>query len=417
MSRGNTEWLSGLGSLGIRLGLENITELLRTLGDPQDSFRSIHVAGTDGKGSTSAMIHSILKGSGFRTGLYTSPHILDVNERIRIHRPITDEELDLAAGDVRKAVSHMGGRGKECTYFEVLTAMAFLYFKEEKVDFAVVETGLGGRFDATNVIVPDVSVITHIGLEHTAVLGDTVEKIAFEKSGIIKKGVPVVTANKSPSLDVIRSAANEKGSQTVVVDTYKISDIGIHSNGTSLSYDGRNYNIGIPGRFQAENAAVAIETLRVLPERDIIEAHIQRGLNDVRWDGRMQRRGDLILDVSHTADGTEGLARDILEIYGKVILVMGMLDDKDADSISKNLSQVARKVFVTMPDSERAADAWKVAGSMSKYHSSVDVREDVGSAMESALSERKSGELILVTGSFHMVEDAERWLRRTYAGY
>ena len=198
-------WLYGLSAHGIKLGLENTRELLKRLGNPQEHFGSVHVAGTDGKGSVCAIIHSILTASGVRTGLYTSPHILEFNERISVCGvPISDEELaDLAA----RVVPHVNGMAENnmlCTFFEVTTAIAFLHFMEKGVEYAVVEVGMGGRFDSTNVIVPDVTVINNISIDHTEYLGNTIEKIAYEKAGIIKPGVPCVTINGESAYSVIK---------------------------------------------------------------------------------------------------------------------------------------------------------------------------------------------------------------------
>ncbi|MFA6803026.1 MAG: Mur ligase family protein, partial [Candidatus Methanomethylophilaceae archaeon] len=226
-------WLYGLSVHGIKLGLINITELLKRVGNPQNSFRSIHVAGTDGKGSTCAMIDSVLRESGIRTGLYTSPHLIDFNERIAVSgRNVSDDELCALMDGMIPVVDDMQREGMQCTFFEVTTAIAFLHFARMKVEYAVVEVGMGGRFDATNLILPEVSVITNISLEHTAYLGDTVEKIAFEKAGIIKEKVPVITVNKGGPLEVIRTVASSKGSELIAIDD--VSVISLEEDGVKM---------------------------------------------------------------------------------------------------------------------------------------------------------------------------------------
>lgn len=409
-------WLYGLSVHGIKLGLRNIAELLKRVGDPQDSFRSIHVAGTDGKGSTCAMIDSVLRESGIRTGLYTSPHLIDFNERIAVSgRNVSDEELCALMDEMIPIVGEMQREGMQCTFFEVTTAMAFLHFARMKVEYAVIEVGMGGRFDATNLILPEVSVITNISLEHTAYLGDTVEKIAFEKAGIIKENVPVVTVNRGGPLEVIRTVASSKGSELVVIDGVSVISSG--ENGVGMGYKGKNYIIGLPGDYQALNAAMAIEALERTSCSGRVIGHIADGLKDVKWPGRMQRMEGLpiILDVTHTSAGSEVLARNMQEIYGKVVVVFGVLDDKDIDGIARNLSKIASKVIVTLPDSERAAPLDRVSDVVKKYVDTVFQADDVGKAIEKAM-EIRGDEKILVTGSLFMAGDSLKWLRRTSVG-
>jgi len=410
------QWLYGLSVHGIKLGLRNITELLRRLGDPQNSFRSVHVAGTDGKGSTCAMIDSVLRGSGIRTGLYTSPHLVDFNERIAVSgRHINDKELCALTDRIIPIVKGMEKEDMQCTFFEVTTAIAFLYFADMGVEYAVVEVGMGGRFDATNVIIPEVSVITNISLEHTMYLGDTIEKIAFEKAGIIKENVPVITMNRGSPLDVIREIASSKGSELIVVDD--ISVMSSEEDLVRMRYKSRDYVIGLPGDYQALNAAMAIEALGKISCSDKVKGHIGSGLKDVKWPGRMQKIDGMpiILDVSHTSAGSEVLVNNIQRIYGKVIVVFGVLNDKDIDSIARNLSKIASKMIITLPDTERATPLEYVNSIVSRY---VDVAyqiDDVGKAIEKAM-EIRGDEMILITGSLFMAGDSLKWLKKISAG-
>jgi len=406
---GGIEWLNSLGSLGMKLGLENISELLSKLGDPQDSFKAIHVAGSDGKGSTCAMIYSSLRAAGIPSGLYTSPHIVSVNERISVNGSnISDPELNAIAENVRVAAGEMKTEGNECTFFEVITAAAFLYFAEKEVEYAVLETGLGGRFDATNVVTPEISVITHISLEHTSILGDTIEKIAFEKSGIIKKGIPVVTANTGTAFEVIKRMSEERGSELICADVSKIKDVNVTDTRTSMEYSGERYEIGIPGRCQAENAAVAIETLK---KTGIDGKHIKKGISEVRWPGRMEHIGHIIVDVTHTSSGALALSEDIERMYGKTVLVIGMLNDKKIVEISETLSRIAFDIVVTQPDSERAFPASELETIMRGFSDNVHIAKDMGDAMEIA-EKIRNGKRILVTGSLFMAGDLKKWLRR-----
>lgn len=413
------EWLYGLQVHGIKLGLTNITELMRRLGDPQKELRCIHVAGTDGKGSTCACIESILRTAGIRTGLYTSPHLTDFNERIRVcGECITDDELAELASEIMPVVRSMDGDGMECTFFEVTTAMAFVHFRRRDVGYAVIEVGMGGRFDATNVITPDVCVICNISMEHTEYLGDTVEKIAFEKAGIIKSGVPCITLNSEPAFGVIANVAEEHGAPLTRVDP---DDIVIENNGPkmlSFTYKEEEYRVAIPGRHQAKNAAMAIEAVSKLSiYGQCLRCNLKKGLKSVVWPCRMQKLDGLplIMDVTHTRAGSADLAKDISEICGKVTLVFGVLGDKDIEHISQNLSQIADRVIITVPDSVRAAPMDRVLSIMRNYFKEVTEEENVGKAIEEAL--RIADGQILVTGSFYMAGDALKWLRKTYAGY
>ena len=410
-------WLYGLSVHGIKLGLTNTTELLKRLGNPQNSFRKIHVAGTDGKGSTCAMIASVLRESGFKTGLYTSPHIIEFNERISIDgQNISDEDVRTLVSVIRPMVEDMRKDDMQCTFFEVTTAMAFLYFRENDIDYAVVEVGMGGRFDATNVITPDVSVITTISMEHTEYLGDTIEKIATEKAGIIKSRVPVVTNNEGAPYDVIFKKALENGAQLFKVP--EPQSITVDQDSTSFTYKGKDYKVGIPGRYQAYNACLAIEAMSQMPYASKVIPHIQDGLAKVRWPCRMQKLDDLpiILDVTHTKVGSKALAENIAEIYGKVTVVFGVLSDKDISGIAENLSAIASKVIVTTPISERSAKLKTVEKAVKSKIKDVTAERDIFKAFDKGM-EMRGDEMLLITGSFIMAEDALKWLKRTSAGF
>ncbi|MGN1044721.1 MAG: bifunctional folylpolyglutamate synthase/dihydrofolate synthase [Candidatus Methanomethylophilaceae archaeon] len=404
------DWLNNLSRLGIRLGLKNITELLDRIGNPQDSFKAIHVAGSDGKGSTCAYLYSMLRAAGISVGMYSSPQILDFNERISVDgNDITDEEFLLLAHEVMVVVEFMKEDGYDCTFFESTTALAFLYFQRKNVEYAVIEVGMGGRYDATNVIRPEVSVITNISREHTEYLGDTIQEIANEKAGIIKSGIPVVTCNDGAALDVISSAADSAGSGLT-----RISDVDIISmsdRGSVISYRGERYELGIPGSYQTVNAAMAIEAVRMISRADDVIPFIGKGLKDAVWHGRMEKVPDMpiVVDVTHTKVGMAALCEDILRIYGKVTTVFGVLSDKDLAGMSEYVAKMSENVIVTQPDSRRAMPVEEVRRVMGLLKEDVTVKKDIGSAMEHALAEMK-GSIVLVTGSFRMAEGAYRWM-------
>ena len=409
------KWLYGLQSSGIKLGLDNISHLLHRMGDPQKNFRTIHVAGSDGKGSTCAILASVLRASGFKVGLYTSPHILRFNERIQIDGvPIPDEDMAFFASRVRHFADDMRESDIHCTFFEVTTAMAFDYFDRNKVDIAVVEVGMGGRFDATNTIVPDVSIINNISLEHQEYLGDTIEKIAFEKAGIIKPGVPVVTMNPEPALGVIREVAERNGSELTALPL-EIEVLENLPDGPVFMWEGKRYHVTIPGSNEAKNAVIALTALRKLPDFEPrIAEHVEEGFSKVDWQCRLQDIGNgYLVDVTHTNAGSLGLARDIAEIYGKLIIVFGLLDDKDVEDISRNLAGVASKMVVTTPSCPRAKPIEKTYEVVRKYFPEAECVPGVDRAIERANELRGEGEKVLICGSFYMAEEALRWMGRT----
>ena len=409
----NMVWYGGLSKRGIRLGLETEEELLERLGRPQDGIRFVHVAGTDGKGSVSAMIESILRESGFAVGAFTSPEILSITECIRFCGSDIDErDLEQVMGVVREAAEAMRDEGVECTSFEVLTAAALVFFRTVGAEMAVMEVGMGGRLDSTNVISPEVTVINNIGMEHIAFLGSTIGEIASEKAGIMKPGVPCVTMNGDEVFSVLERHAAEVGCpiRRIVAD-----DVDVVSNGPAsvmMEYNGELFEVGLPGRFQARNAALAMEGVRLLPDyEERIALHVADGLATVAWPCRMQKllADPVIVDVTHTVDGARCLRSDIEEIYGSVVLVIGMLNDKDADGVVSELAPMCSTIYVTQPDSPRALPCEDLAETV-RRHGRVDgVFRTIGEAMEAALDGR-GDDNVLVTGSFRMAEGVLRWM-------
>ncbi|NLL94622.1 MAG: bifunctional folylpolyglutamate synthase/dihydrofolate synthase [Thermoplasmatales archaeon] len=408
-------WLYGLESRGVNPGLENTTELLRRLGNPQESFAAIHVAGTDGKGSVCAMAYSVLMEAGMRAGMYTSPHILDFNERISVDgEPITDSKLIALAGRVRPHVEAMEKEGMRCTFFEATTAIAYLHFREEGVPAAVIEVGMGGRLDSTNVLRPMVCAIAGIGLEHRDFLGDTLGEIAGEKAGIIKKGVPVVTFGDPAVLPTIAAAADAAGARLVVVD--EPANVTLTQEGTDFTYEGERYSVGIPGGCQARNGVLAIETMRAIGNPGI-DGAIRRGLAKATLPCRLEKVGGLplVIDVTHTPSGSASLARDFMGIYGAGNVVLGLLSDKDASAVAANLAPIAGKFYLAAPGTGRAMPVGRLLEEVSK-HGEAEAYGSLGEAVEAALAEA-DGKTVLATGSFHVAEEVIGWLQRTYPGY
>ncbi len=415
------DWLFGLENMGIKLGLGRIRRLLHDLGDPQSSFRSVHVAGTNGKGSVCAMTASILQASGLRTGLYTSPHLVDFRERIMVDgQMIPEADVVALAGEVRSAGERsVDAEGGSLTFFEVTTAIAFLYFARKGVEAAVIEVGLGGRLDATNVLAPDVCVITRISKEHVQYLGDTVAKIAYEKAGIIKPSVMVITAEDDPVvLKVLDSIARDKGAclsrlgadfrfQLVSGDR---SGVAVH-----LPSIGRVVQVPLLGDYQASNAAMACEAALELRKKGlrITEGSIALGLSQVVWPGRLEVVRDrplVIFDVSHTPEGAKVAVQEIMKIrQGHTIVVLGVLNDKDLEGISCQFGKVADSVIATMPNTERAFPAEHVQEVMAHFCADVSVSHDVGGALAMALERSAEGDTVIVGGSLYTVGEAKRW--------
>ena len=412
-------WLFSFTAQGIKLDLDNTNALLKKLGDPQLGMKYVHVGGSDGKGSISSSIASILISSGIRTGLYTSPHIEDFNERITVNgEMITDAEAEEILERMRGCVKEMESAGKTPTFFELITVMAFLHFKNKGVEYAVLEVGMGGRLDSTNVIIPEVSVIGNISMEHTEYLGDTIEKIAFEKAGIIKPGVPCVTLNGGPAFNVLRKAADERGAPITRIDPTDIIIKKMDEKGVDFSYKEERYRISIPGSRQADNASMAIEAVSKLKiYGHCLRCNVKKGLRDVRWPCRLEKIPELpiILDVTHTAAGSKALAEDISKIYGKVDVVIGMLKDKDPDTMAENISMISDRTFITMLDTERTAGLETLLRAFGNKLPEVIACENVSDAMDTAMS-KNSGRNILVTGSFHTTGEVITWLKKMYPG-
>ncbi|WKZ32255.1 MAG: folylpolyglutamate synthase/dihydrofolate synthase family protein [Thermodesulfobacteriota bacterium] len=412
-------FLYGLEKHGIKPGLGRINKIVSLLGGPQKSFPVVHVAGTNGKGSTSAIIASILQEAGLRTGLYTSPHLEKFNERIRVSgKMITGPELIRAVKAVRSAARKMAG-SSPLTFFEFTTAMAFLHFREKKVDMAVIETGMGGRFDATNVVTPEVSVITNIGMDHTRFLGKSLEDIAFEKAGIIKPGTPVVTGEgrKGP-LSVIRKTAKRLSAPLHVID----KDFSATGGPRSFAYDGVNsrlvsLKLGLLGPHQVRNAACALAAIEVLRGKgfEIPAKAAREGLKKAAWPGRFEiisRRPLVVLDGAHNPAGARTLALALEGLGKKPVLVLGVMADKDMDGILREILPSCGTVIATSPRNERSENAFALAEKIKRLGKDAVARESVKEAVKEAVLRAGTHGAVCVTGSLFTVGEARGYLRR-----
>ena len=408
--------------------LERVRELLRRLGSPESGLGIVHVAGTKGKGSTAAMISSVLQKAGYRVGLFTSPHLHTFRERVQINRePISAEDFAGAMEKVKPHVEEINAVGEHgyITTFEALTAMALVYFAEKQVEALVLEVGVGGRLDATNVVTPEVSVITSISRDHTELLGETLPEIAGEKAGIIKEGVPVVVAPQVPEVEgVIGSVARERGSEMVNVGRESVwRALGHDDRGQSLLVrDFENeYRISMPllGDHQQENAATAIAALSVLRQKGwhISDADVLDGFADLRWPGRMEelgRRPLVIADGAHNGDSARRLRETLLKYFefGKVVLVVGVSADKNVEDIASELLPLASTVILTKSRHMRAAEPADIAGAFTRPDIIVEATGSVKEALERAREIASEEDLICATGSLFVVGEAIEAVKR-----
>ena len=417
-------YLYGLQSHGIKPGLTRTRALLGSLGDPHRSFRSIHVGGTNGKGSTAAMIASVLGSRGYRVGLYTSPHLIDFTERIQVNgRVIPSDRIRALTEKIRQASDAC--LSEPPTFFEATTVMAFACFAEAGVDCAVIEVGLGGRFDATNVLTPLVSVITTIGMDHQEYLGTTPEAIAFEKAGILKQGVPVVVGRLAPGpLSVIRREAVEREVSCVALgedfDARGEAPEQFSYGGMRWRYD--SLSCPLPGRHQLDNAACALAALELAEARGLAvgEEAVREGLRVVRWPGRLElvsRRPDVWLDGAHNPQAADALAAHLTALSarrgsavpGCLILVVGMMRDKDRKGVLSRLAFVpgVSHLVVTSAAHPRAADPQELAHDCEGLGVPVAVRPTVAEAFAHARSLAGPDDTICVTGSLLVVGEAK----------
>ena len=352
-------------------GLARSRELLGLLGDPQKKLKFVHIAGTNGKGSTAAMLAAVLQSAGYRTGLYTSPHLLRFHERMRVNgEEIDDKSLITLTNTVRRAAAQMR---EMPTGFEIMTAIAFLYFVQERCDIVSLEVGLGGRIDSTNVIpAPEVCVVMNIGLEHTAILGDTLEKIAAEKCGIIKRGAHAVLFGQTEGVEAVaREKCTQEGVALTVTAQEKLERISSSLDGQVFKYRGRGpYHLRLLGEYQLLNALTVIDTCTALRSRGwekLTDEAIDSGLSAARWPGRLEllrRSPDFIVDGAHNPQCVDALMDSLAALYSgkKLIFLTGVLRDKDWQQMLRRALPLAKAFVVITPPSARALDENELAG-------------------------------------------------------
>lgn len=408
-----TETLSYIFNLRggeVDLRLHRVEKALSLFGHPERRYPAFHIAGTNGKGSTAALLHRVLSLQGYRVALYTSPHVVSFTERIRVgEREISQEEVVELAEEIKNRSAQ---EGVCLTYFEFVTVMAFIYFARRKVDVAVVEVGLGGRLDATNLVMPAVSIITTISKDHEAYLGSDLLSIAREKGGIIKPAVPLVCGSLTPAVgSLLREMAELKKSASYFLGrdfSFSIKDSGV------FDYDGLNWrftdlSLALRGRYQRGNAALVLGALEITQEKfPVSEAAVREGLKTVFWPGRLEvirRRPLVILDGAHNGEGVRALVEEMRNFPGlknKVKLLFAAMEDKDWPLMLGELSGVASEVVLTRVPVERSADPWKVRKVVSEKIP-LTVIEDPGQALRFLLGRVGPDDAILVTGSLYLL--------------
>lgn len=396
------EQLAARRRFGMKPGLSTIRAVCRALGDPQESFKAIHVAGTNGKGAVVALLDAALREGGLKVGRYTSPHLVKLNERFFLDgSPVDDLKLDLISSNVEKAVSSSGDAGEGMTFFEALTAVAFSLYAESKVDVAVLETGLGGRLDATNICNPALTIITRIGLDHCDWLGDTVEKIALEKAGIIKPGVPVVLGENMPEVrEIVENRAKELNSPF-----YYAPDM-------VLEFDIPE-DFSLLGSFNRENALTAMAALKVIRERSLFNIsrpeNLIDGFSKVVWPGRFQKVGNVIVDGAHNPPAARALIKALSELpEKKYVLIAGFCADKDVDETLSILAPFVSKAYAIKTNNPRSLEPEDLAIKMKALGIDAEVSSTLTEAFHLANVDSSSSNepSALVCGSLFLAGEA-----------
>ncbi len=397
---------------GSKLGLERMITLLEMLDNPENKIKFIHIAGTNGKGSTAAMLASVLTEAGYKTGLYTSPYISCFNERIQVNGiPIPDTDLISIVEELEVLISMMEDKPTE---FEIITVIAFIYFYKCQCDIVVLEVGLGGRLDSTNVIqTPEVAVITAIDLDHTKELGDTVEKIAGEKAGIIKYGCDVVLYHQKESvLDVFQSVCVKNNARLHLVNFDHIEVLNSDLYGQRLNFENfKDIEINLLGEYQQKNMAVVLKTIEILINKgwNITPTDIKFGLKEAKWPGRFEilnRTPNFIVDGAHNPNGVLALTNNIEKYFGnkKIIFIVGVLKDKDYENMMKLIIPYAKCFIVLQPENSRALSQNDLARFLQGgFGAEVTEAKDAEDGINTALEMADKEDIIIAFGSLYMV--------------
>ena len=410
----------------IKYGLFRIEDLMNRLGNPQKNYKIIHITGTNGKGSVSSFLQNMYKYSDYKTGLNISPHIVDFRERIQLNgEMISREDVVKIFSEIKPYINEMDKMGEEYapSFFEVVTAMAYLYFAKKNIDIMISEVGLGGRFDATNVIKkPVATVITEISLDHTKTLGSTELDIAYEKTGILKENVTLISGVTRPVIKKrIIERAKEKNAEIYFYNKdYQFKNYNSSMNNNSIDYYGENIfkkiKFKMNGSFQAKNLSTAIKTFEVVEGKKINEENMRKGINNTTWPGRFEcieyKNKRIILDGAHNLDGTISLVNSIKEYFPnkRFTLLYGSLSDKDFSNSIDILKNIAEKVIVTKVPSNRSKDPYEVFVQWRKRLSNIEYYEDFKEAFDKILKEECKD--LIFTGSLYLISELRNLITR-----
>jgi dihydrofolate synthase / folylpolyglutamate synthase len=411
---------SRMGSAAFKKDITNTILLCERLGNPHKKFKSIHVAGTNGKGSVSHMLAAIFQTAGYKTGLYTSPHLYDFRERIKLNGEMCDENFVVDFVErIQPAIEEI-----QPSFFEITVAMAFDFFAQQKVDIAIIEVGLGGRLDSTNVITPELSIITNIGWDHMNLLGNTLKEIAFEKAGIIKENILVVIGEKKKETEnVFRNIASQKKSPIYFAEeNFSVADFRLLNNSIEVSVADKNsstinYQLDLSGVYQTKNILSVLQSVELLQEWKINQQSIQTALKNVkqltglhgRWEV-IHENPTVVLEVAHNKDGIEQMLQHLQKInFNKLHIVVGIVKDKDVDAVLELLPKEATYYF-TQSHIPRALNAQALEAKASEYFLKGNCFDDVNIALQNALINSAKDDLIIVCGSIFLVAEVNRRL-------
>lgn len=420
------KYLEELRVLGSNYGLERTERLLELLGNPHKKLKLIHIAGTNGKGSTSSILGKVLIEHGYKVGFFNSPHLEEIEETIRVNdENIPEEDLVYLLEEIKPYVNKVVEEGyKHPTEFEVLTCIMFLYLYRQKVDFGVIEVGLGGRLDSTNVIKPILSIITSISLDHTNILGNTIQEITNEKAGIIKDAIPVITCNqKDEALYIIKNKALLTKSKLTIVDSndfvfLEIVNDDIPYQRVSVNFNNNKYTLDLAllGKHQIINLSLAIKALEELEKLNYIKVNINKlykGVKNVKWKGRLEvlkKDPFIVIDGAHNIAGIEFLKSNIEEYfkYKNLYLILGILADKNVEEMVKIIAPVATEVCTVTANSIRAASANELKEVVLEYNNNCIAFDDYDKAIKLSLSKANKDDLIVAAGSLYMIGEIRK---------
>ncbi|MDI9216234.1 bifunctional folylpolyglutamate synthase/dihydrofolate synthase [Clostridium tertium] len=420
------KYLEELRVLGSNYGLERTERLLELLGNPHKKLKLIHIAGTNGKGSTSSILGKVLIEHGYKVGFFNSPHLEEIEETIRVNdENIPEEDLVYLLEEIKPYVNKVVEEGyKHPTEFEVLTCIMFLYLYRQKVDFGVIEVGLGGRLDSTNVIKPILSIITSISLDHTNILGNTIQEITNEKAGIIKDTIPVITCNqKDEALYIIKNKALLTKSKLTIVDSndfvfLEIVNDDIPYQRVSVNFNNNKYTLDLAllGKHQIINLSLAIKALEELEKLNYIKVNINKlykGVKNVKWKGRLEvlkKDPFIVIDGAHNIAGIEFLKSNIEEYfkYKNLYLILGILADKNVEEMVKIIAPVATEVYTVTANSIRAASANELKEVVLEYNNNCIAFDDYDKAIKLSLSKANKDDLIVAAGSLYMIGEIRK---------